>query len=146
MKKRLYLDNCSFNRPYDDQSLLRNHLEAEAKTYIQKEILNGTFELAWSFMMDYEVSFNPFVERKNQISKWKDVASIDVDESERIVAKANAIVKLNVRSKDALHVACAIEAHCDYFITTDNRILNKSIDQIVVIDPPSFLRTMEEWI
>ncbi|MCL1856366.1 MAG: PIN domain-containing protein [Kiritimatiellaeota bacterium] len=146
MKKRLYLDNCSFNRPYDDQSLLRNHLEAEAKTYIQKEILNGTFELAWSFMMDYEVSFNPFVERKNQISKWKDVASIDVDESERIVAKANAIVKLNVRSKDALHLACAIEAHSDYFITTDNRILNKSIDQIVVIDPINFLRAMEEWI
>jgi hypothetical protein len=35
MKERLYLDNCSFNRPYDDQSLLKNHLESEAKNYTQ---------------------------------------------------------------------------------------------------------------
>ena len=37
---RLYLDNCSFNRPYDDQSLLRNYLEAEAKVFIQLCILH----------------------------------------------------------------------------------------------------------
>jgi hypothetical protein len=42
MKSRLYLDNCSFNRPYDDQSLLKNYLEAEAKTYIQKEPFDYT--------------------------------------------------------------------------------------------------------
>ena len=70
MKKRLYLDNCSFNRPYDDQTLLKNHLEAEAKLYIQKEILNSHYELAWSYMMDYEVSFNPFSDRKNQTVKY----------------------------------------------------------------------------
>ena len=44
------MDNCSFNRPYDDQSLLRNHLEAEAKMRIQGEILRDRFELAWSYM------------------------------------------------------------------------------------------------
>ena len=71
MKKRLYLDNCSFNRPYDDQSLLKNYLEAEAKTYIQKEIFENNLELAWSYVMDYEISFNPFFDRKSQIVKWK---------------------------------------------------------------------------
>ena len=49
MKERLYLDNCSFNRPYGDQSVLKNYLESEAKTYIQKEILNETYELAMKF-------------------------------------------------------------------------------------------------
>jgi hypothetical protein len=62
----LYLDNCSFNRPYDDQSLLRNYLESEAKVFIQKEILQNNFELAWSYIMDYEISFNPFPDRKNR--------------------------------------------------------------------------------
>jgi hypothetical protein len=57
MKTRLYLDNCAFNRPYDDLSLLKNYLEAEAKTYIQNGIFHGDFELAWSYIMDYEVSF-----------------------------------------------------------------------------------------
>jgi hypothetical protein len=28
---RLYLDNCSFNRPFDDQSQLKIRLETEAK-------------------------------------------------------------------------------------------------------------------
>ena len=65
MKKRLYLDNCCFNRPYDDQSLLKNYLEAEAKIYIQENILKKNYELAWSYMMDFEVFFNPFFDRKN---------------------------------------------------------------------------------
>lgn len=26
---RVYLDNCCYNRPYDDQSQMRIHLEAE---------------------------------------------------------------------------------------------------------------------
>ena len=37
---RIYLDNCSFNRPFDDQSQLKIKLEAEAKLYIQSEVLN----------------------------------------------------------------------------------------------------------
>ena len=52
VKNRIYLDNCCLNRPYDDQNNLNVHLEAEAKVFIQNEILNNTFELAWSFMMD----------------------------------------------------------------------------------------------
>jgi len=34
-KINLYLDNCCFNRPYDDQSQLTVKLETEAK-YIKK--------------------------------------------------------------------------------------------------------------
>lgn len=30
---RIYLDNCSYNRPYDDQSQLRISLESQAKLY-----------------------------------------------------------------------------------------------------------------
>ncbi|MDR0609651.1 MAG: hypothetical protein LBG58_06030 [Planctomycetaceae bacterium] len=98
MESRLYLDNCSFNRPYDDQSILKNYLEAEAKTFIQKEILNGTYELAWSYVMDYEIFFNPFLDRKNQITKWKKIAKIDIDVSDKVESMANYIESVhNVR-------------------------------------------------
>jgi len=137
------LDNCSFNRPYDDQSLLKNYLEAEAKTYIQKEILQNNFELVWSYVMDYEISFNPFFDRRNQILKWKEIAVVDISESEKIIAAANDINNKNVKPKDSLHIACAIEAKCDYFITTDNKILNKIIENIVIIDPINFIREYE---
>jgi predicted nucleic acid-binding protein len=141
--KRLYLDNCSFNRPYDDQSLLKNHLEAEAKTYIQEEILERNYELAWSYMMDFEVSFNPFSDRKNQILKWKNIAIIDINESEKVITLANEIMIKNIRPKDSLHLACAIEAGCDYFITTDEKILKKTIENIIAIDPIDFVKEIE---
>jgi hypothetical protein len=35
---RVYLDNCCFNRPFDDQRHLRIRLEAEAKLSIQEAI------------------------------------------------------------------------------------------------------------
>lgn len=34
----VYLDNCCYNRPYDDQKQLKVHLEAEAKMHIQNMI------------------------------------------------------------------------------------------------------------
>lgn len=143
MKKRLYLDNCSFNRPYDDQSILKNHLEAQAKIYIQNEILQANYELAWSYILDYEIFFNPFLDRKNQIVKWKNIAKINITESEKIIVMANRIMKKNIKPKDSLHLACAIEAECNYFITTDGKILNKTVDNIIVIDPITFLRLIE---
>ena len=142
-KKRLYLDNCSLNRPYDDQSIIKNYLEAEAKIYIQREILQKNYELAWSYMMDYEISFNPFSDRKNQIIKWKNIAIVDIDESKKVIAMANEIMKKNIKPKDSLHLACAIEAECNYFITTDRKILNKSIENIILIDPIDFVKIME---
>ena len=143
MKKRLYLDNCSYNRPYDDQSFLRNSLEAEAKIYIQKGILLEKFELAWSYILDYEVSFNPFLERKNQIMKWKNIAIIDIDESKKIINMAIEIMEKNVKPKDSLHIACAIEASCNFFITTDNNLIKKTIKNIEIIDPVNFIRIIE---
>ena len=35
---RIYLDNCCFNRPYDNQAQIRISLEAQAKLYIQNLI------------------------------------------------------------------------------------------------------------
>ena len=137
------MDNCSFNRPYDDQSLLRNYLEAEAKIYIQKEILNNNFELAWSYILDYEIFFNPFSDRKSQILKWKDIAVVDVDESKNVLETANLITIKNIKAKDSLHLACALEAKCNFFITTDDKILNKHVEEIIIIDPVGFIRIAE---
>jgi len=143
MKKRLYLDNCSFNRPYDNQALLKNYLQAEAKIYIQKEIFADNFELVWSYVMDFEVSFNPFSERRNQILKWKNIAKVDINISDKIVDRASKIMKEGIRPKDALHLSCAIEAQCGYFVTTDDKILNKKVEGVTIIDPIDFIKTLE---
>ena len=53
---RIYLDNCCFNRPFDDQSQIRIRLESEAKLKIQEEIRSGKIQLIWSYILDYENS------------------------------------------------------------------------------------------
>jgi len=141
------LDNCSFNRPFDDQSQLRIQLEAEAKLFIQRKVREGRLELAWSYILDYESQANPFDERREAIQAWKKYTVIDTDETQGILAKAGALTEEGLKSKDALHIACAIEMQCDYFITTDDKILNrmrtKDSHEITVVDPTTFVREVE---
>lgn len=142
---RVYLDNCAFNRPFDAQSQVRIHLEAEAKLFIQREVREGRLELAWSYILDYENLANPFGERRDTIQAWKKYAVADANETHEILAKAHALTRQGIKGKDALHIACAIETKCDYFITTDDRLLKamKHVQTIVGIDPTAFVREVE---
>ena len=48
MKKiRVYLDNCCFNRPYDNQTCDIIRLETEAKFFVQNCIKDNKIELVW---------------------------------------------------------------------------------------------------
>ncbi|MGL4209325.1 MAG: hypothetical protein ACRCTY_08050 [Candidatus Adiutrix sp.] len=58
-KPKIYLDNCCYNRPFDDQSHIKIRLETEAKLYIQASVREGEYYLVWSYMLDYENSDNP---------------------------------------------------------------------------------------
>ena len=62
----IYLDNCSFNRPFDDQKQIRIRIETEAKLYIQENIVSGKFQLAWSYILEFENEANPFPEKKKR--------------------------------------------------------------------------------
>ncbi len=144
--KRIYLDNCCFNRPFDDQSQIRIKLEAEAKLYIQEKIRQNALELVWSYILDLENQANPFEERKNAIQEWKELAIEDISETPEILATAENLRLRTIKSKDALHIACAIETQCDAFLTTDDRILKKfqNFDEIQVINPLTCMTSLEE--
>lgn len=92
-KMRIYLDNCAFNRPFDDQSQIRIRLESEAKLYIQDKIGQQEIELVWSYILDLENEQNPFEERKRAIEKWKSVAVLDIEETQELLAAANPLIK-----------------------------------------------------
>ena len=143
-KIRVYLDNCCFNRLYDDLDNINVRLEAEAKFHIQHQVLLGGLELVWSFMMDYENSLNPFPDKKDAIARWKNLAVVDIGDSEQNLELAKEIVLKGIKKKDALHLASAIEAKCHYFITTDKKLLNKSFEQICVVNPLDFIQRQGE--
>ncbi|OGK01798.1 MAG: PIN domain protein [Candidatus Raymondbacteria bacterium RifOxyB12_full_50_8] len=139
---RVYLDNCCLNRPFDDQRSIRIRLETEAKLFIQGKIRQREIELAWSYMIDYENHANPFRERRTAISAWRKIAVTDIEENTLLLRLANELVRMGLKAKDALHIACSIHAKCDYFLTTDDLVLRKSrgIKDIRVVDPQTFIR------
>lgn len=141
---RVYLDNCCFNRPFDHQGQMKVRLEAEAKLCIQEHIRNGTLELVWSYIPDFENAVNPFEERRTTINGWRQYATMDVEETAMILQRANMLVGMGLKAKDALHIACAIGGECTYFVTTDDDILKRRQDlqDITVIDPTAFVREM----
>lgn len=142
---RIYLDNCCFNRPFDDQNQIRIKLETEAKLYIQEKIRQHEIELVWSYLLDYENLANPYQDRKNAIREWKNLAVVDVSENPEIVEKAEKLKLKTIHSKDALHIACAIWAECNIFLTTDDHILKKfcGYDEIEVLSPLTLMASLE---
>lgn len=142
---KVYLDTCCYNRPYDDQTQLRINLEAQAKLFIQKQIVDGKIDLIYSFISVYENSQNPYSIRKNAISDFFSNASIYINEDnvEGVKKRASEIMKTGIKTKDALHVSCAIEGKADYFVTTDIRLLKYSSDEVRIINPIDLITILE---
>jgi predicted nucleic acid-binding protein len=137
---RVYLDNCCYNRPYDDQSNVFNLVETEAKLVIQQLIKNKKLEMVWSDVLDHENDDNPFEERRIKIAEWRKLAFTVIEMDNEIVEKARELMVLGLHQKDAAHIACAIFSQSEFFITVDRKILNKQISDIIIIDPLDFLR------
>ena len=143
---RVYLDNCCYNRPYDDQSQIRISLEAQAKIFIQDAIKAGRIELAASYVLLHENNRNPHENRKQAIYKFIKQNTgifVDIDQANIVEIKAEEITRTGVKSVDALHVACAIRAKCDYFLTTDDRLLKYRSNEIKMTNPIEFIKTLE---
>ncbi len=137
---RIYLDNCCFNRPFDDQTQLKINLEAQAKLAVQQSILNGEYDLVWSYMLEYENIQNPFEVRRNSIISWKNIAKDNVVASEDVILYAENLQKIGLKPKDAIHIACAKISKCEYFLTTDKGILKKKdMCEINIINPIDFV-------
>ena len=143
---KISLDMCCYNRPYDPQEQLKIHLETEAKLHIQEQIKDGKMVLVSSYILDYELGNVPQKERKETIRQFiADYASEYVgSEYHKIVdEKANEIMRTGVKEKDAAHVASAILAGCDYFISTDKRLLRYPTSMIKLVNPLELISELE---
>ena len=145
-KIKVYLDNCCYNRPYDNQSQVRISLETQAKLQIQSMIRNKTIDLASSYVLMYENSKNPYEIRKNTIHSFvkENVTTyIDVDFADEIKVLADEVIATGIKTADAYHVACAILSDSNYFVTTDDRLLKYKTDKLIIADPIQFIKDME---
>jgi predicted nucleic acid-binding protein len=94
-------------------------------------------------MLDLENADNPYEEKRNAIKIWKDIASVHCKSSPKILETGRIYEKLGITPKDALHIACAVHSGCDYFISTDIKLIRKHIDGIILINPINFIGEAE---
>jgi predicted nucleic acid-binding protein len=143
---KIYLDNCCYNRPLDvqDQELIR--IETQAKLAIQRKIKAGEYNLVWSFMSDSENDENPSEDKREAIEPWRWTAGEYCSASDEILSKSREYMKIGMRHKDAVHLACAVESKCDYIITTDRKFFNKNkyVTEIEIVNPVTFILETEE--
>ena len=139
---RVYLDNCCYDRPFDDQSQLRVRLETEAKLAIQALMRIGALEYVWSDMLVTEAGDNPSQENCEKILSWRDRAAVYVSIDAEIERRAGEIMALGVKTADALHLACAETASCDWFFTVDRGILKKvsRLGSMRIANPMQFIQ------
>jgi predicted nucleic acid-binding protein len=143
-KIKVYLDNCSYNRPFDDQKQLRISLETQAKLYIQSLIVNRKIDLIWSYVCEFENHNNPFENKKLSIANFSGNAIYSVIENKDILMTANKIMQSGIDPIDSLHLSCAINAGVNYFITVDDPLLRYDNKEIQIVYPIMFISLVRQ--
>ena len=123
--KRIYLDNCVYNRPFDDQSQRRIFLETIAFITLLELVEKGKIETINSDALMYEnrMAFDP--DRKARIESYLSFAKHFIRLSPGTILRAKELIELNFRAMDALHIAMSEEGEAEYFITCDDNIIKK---------------------
>lgn len=123
---RLYLDTCSLNRLWDDQTQVKIHLEAESVVYILDAAKAGLAELVSSAYLVAEILSNPDPSRRADVMTLLQPAVLHVTPSDAIKSRAHELAAWNITGLDALHVAAAEAASCDYLLTTDDKFFRRA--------------------
>jgi predicted nucleic acid-binding protein len=144
---QLYLDMNIFKRSFDDQSSSRARLEGAAIDTIFADVTAGKYQFCWSFILDYENNQNPNFDRRAAAILLSQKASHVIAPNESIHERAKQFEKINIKSRDALHLACAEFVGCGYFLTCDDKFLKKGRQlnlKVKVMSPVEFINLMEK--
>jgi len=143
---KIYLDNCCYNRPFDNQKDRVICVETQAKMFIQSLIKYKSVELVYSAISMLEIAESPFEENRRSIRCFIEENArhyVSMTSNEAAIALTDEVMQVGVKLKDASHVACAIVAKCDYLITTDKRLLKYRDERIKIVAPIEFIRIWE---
>ena len=140
---KVYLDNCCYNRPFDDQSQQRIFEETNAifeiinRSKISSDIIFG------SDILILEISkIKNFQKQRQVLAFYSQTVNQSISFSENIEQLAEIIVnQSNIQTFDALHLASAITESVDIFLTTDDKLIKaceKLNLKILVMNPINF--------
>ncbi|MGV8121494.1 MAG: PIN domain-containing protein [Candidatus Xenobiia bacterium LiM19] len=124
---RIYFDVCALNRPFDDQTQDRIHLESEAVLSILNKFMEkAEWSLIGSEAIEYEISKIPDPLKKNKVMFLSQFAGECIPMTEETVTRARKLQKFGFSPLDSLHIACAEKGNAQIFLTTDDQLIQKS--------------------
>ncbi len=123
---KIYFDVCCLNRPFDDQTQDRIHMEAEAIITILKHIESSEWSLVSSGVISYEISRTTDEERRIRLQSLLQRLSIFVPVDQQTYLRAIQIQELGIKTYDALHIACAEKGEADVMFSTDDKLVKSA--------------------
>ncbi len=142
---RVYLDTSIYNRPFDDQTQPKIHLETQAVILILQMVEAKLIELVSSSVLEYENSRNPWTLPQQAMSRYLQMAIVRQQVNETILHRAEQLEGNGIKAVDALHVACAETSNSDYFLTCDKRLINRCVGlSVKTLNPVDFILEMED--
>ena len=129
MSAILYLDVCCFKRAFDDAAAERVRREAEAVAVLLDAAQAGAFALVRSPAHDFENERNPREDRRLATRLWLDAATAPVMATAATAVRARELATLGFGPLDALHLAFAEQSAARWFVTADDRLLQRAVTQ-----------------
>lgn len=119
---RVYLDTCCLKRPFDDLTQPRIRLESEAVLTLLAAPQDRV-DLLRAPAHDLENDQNPLPWRAARVRQWLQGRPRIEADRRGLLTRTNALMDLEFRGFDALHLAFAEAGRADAFVTTDDRLL-----------------------
>lgn len=136
---RVYLDNCCYNRLFDDRTNIKNYLEREAVLIVMQKAFDNELEIIGSDILEIEMSKIRNEEKKNDVEGvYHALISDSVKATSELRQRAVQIRNIsNLRNFDSLHFASA-ECGADVLLTTDIKFLKarQRIESKIAIKNP----------
>lgn len=143
----VYLDTCSIQRPFDDQSQLRVAMESEAVLRVIQLVEQGDLNLLASETLRIETEQNPHSRRRRFAFGVLALATRFVETDSQIESRARQYEDIGLHPFDALHLSSAVEAEADVFCTTDDQLLRRrseaETERTQVVPPVALIEEIE---
>lgn len=140
----IYLDYNCFQRRFDNPNQIRIQMEALACQELFNQAELQTVQLIWSFMHEDETLLCPFPERRDFALELSTLCQTRIGPAQAVYDLAQAFMQQGKFSaKDVLHVACAVYAQANFFLSCDDALLRQAKKLALtceVMNPVNYIR------
>jgi hypothetical protein len=141
---KLYLDTCCYNRPYDDQTQERIHLEGEALLAIINKREQSNDEIIGNPVLDFEIEQIENMAKQEKVKNFytqaiNKKAGYNINIIKRVKELSE---QTKIRTLDWFHLSFAESAEVDVLLTTDSKFekaCSKMNLKLEVKNPLNFL-------